>query len=384
MVRLRNAHRPVGAGLTNAGYQVGMWLVLVTLVLLHPGCAKPRSQADTFTPSSVHPEFETASLCILRNKGLRVGVRPSVGGRVVLLTLGDSGNLLDSDLSSWSRDPAQPPTLDTQIPGLKGHTVWLSPQEEWWTRQDLHADKKRGREPWPPDPVLEYGTCRVIERGQSYIIMELPPSPYTGVQLRKTVELVSGSTVRLTVTATNTRREPLTWGLWSNTRVPPSSRAYVPINEPGRVRSEMLTWRPSAERPWPFAVQEGFAFLDPAARPQAGVQSINSKLLVDTNSGLIACFVGDHLLINRSDPRRSTSVHPRHAPIEIFGSRHRHGKGDVLELEMHGSQTTLGPGESVTFAETWTILPHTGSSNPTAQVRFLRSILPGIQAESLP
>ena len=111
-------------------------------------------------------------LQILKNKDIKLGVLPHLGGRIVSLTVANGENLLSSDSSLWNHQFDKP--IKDYVSGeflqLRGHIAWIGPQSEWWTHQDIHIDKRDQKINWPPDPFLIYGIIKFKRKAKTQFL----------------------------------------------------------------------------------------------------------------------------------------------------------------------------------------------------------------------
>lgn len=375
------------------GQPAGNWAqaagagLVIACVLSLCGCYPVKLDLDRREPLA--KDFQ--SVVLLERDGLKVGVIPEVGGRIVYLSHEGSDNLLDSPARFWSDRPKQPIYVNTPAPAINGHTTWLSPQSQWWTEQDIFPDRKARRSPWPPDPFLDIGPGKIVAQTPTSLVVELPVSPYTGVQMTKTIELQRWPYIMVSATITNKRSEPVTWGLWSNTRTAPGSRAYVPLPDQKRLRFGLRSTAPSIDQVWPFKLTEGWIHFDDDAKPEKPFPAIAGKLGIDTDQRIVGCFVNDRLLLKRAALVLSSEIHPDHSGTEIFARRThktRSENSDFIELEFHGPCVTLQPGQSISFSEFWFVAKPSESvqhGDPGTQVRYLKQLISEIDlAEPAP
>jgi len=333
------------------------------------GCATRRAREKEIAMAA------EKCLLILENDRIRVGILPHVGGRIVLLRRPDGENVLHSDPTLWTtpESEAPEPTVDAPFAAYNGHITWVGPQSGWWTQQNLDAVRRERAPGWPPDPWIVLGRFEVEEKTEDRVKMVGPASPVTGLRMMREIELRDDGTVFVRVTAENTRREPVSWDLWSNTRMAGRNRCYVPCTK-SRVRVEFKTGNMAADRPMPVDGDDGFFTFDPPRRFEDGVMSYVSKAFIAPKIGLIAGFTSEDVLLKRAELPGPKDVHPEQSPVEIYQALSADGKRDLLELEMHGPFRTLAPGESMTFEETWQVLPYRGPDTPAAHVSFLRKL----------
>jgi len=105
--------------------------LLVALLFLLNSCDKKHNQPD--------------SLISLSNGTIEIGLLPEVGGRLVRVSLTGQANIIQSDTTLWNEPSSQRPSLNPLKPfkAYNGEINWVSPQSEWWVKQDSFPDLKR-------------------------------------------------------------------------------------------------------------------------------------------------------------------------------------------------------------------------------------------------
>jgi hypothetical protein len=148
----------------------------------------------------------------LSNGLIRLVAVPDIGGRIMAYDLGPYAYFfVDPDLAGKLFTPEENygkgELADWKNYG--GDKTWPAPQG-WDNDEQWHG---------PPDPVLDTGRYRVMEShssdGNASILMESPPDPVTGVQIRRRFQLIHGSSrVKVTLIFKNTKETPIRWGIW--------------------------------------------------------------------------------------------------------------------------------------------------------------------------
>jgi len=172
------------------------------------------------------------NLVLLRNNNIELGVSLALGGNVMILKLHNHNSIIKSDTITvpvtLSNDPLENAKLD--FIEYNGQTVWIGPQSEWWTQQDLHKERKDSKAVWPPDPYIMYGKYKIISQTDTSLIIEGPVSPISGLQMTKEITLI-GNKVRFKIVAQNKSNRNVSWDLWFNMRLNGMARAYIPVNK---------------------------------------------------------------------------------------------------------------------------------------------------------
>ena len=305
------------------------------------------------------PETETGGvtndLLVLENASGRLVVSRH-GGTVLEYRSHGLSSPLDVDWKlAEDSDKVPPPSPQSPHFGVKGHTTWVAPQDEWWKHQKIGPD--RGR--WPPDPWLTTAVYEIIRYSETQLVLQSPKSPVSGVQMTKMFALLDDGRAEVDATITNIRDKDIQWGIWSNTRVNPHAVVLVPISENTPLKFEFETRTPLLTRAWDYEVTDGFWLTDTRG-PYADAHKRGGKVFIDSAEGIAAAAYGNNIFIKRaiSPTKVGKSAHG-HATVEIF--YHRASATDILlELELHGPLINLLPGDSLLFRETWEIVSFEG------------------------
>jgi len=288
---------------------------------------------------------EEAPLLLLTNDCIVVGILPRIGGRIVLLRAPEGPNVLLSDPACWSDEPV--PAADAEFIPYNGHITWVGPQSGWWADQDVNPARREAGAAWPPDPWLIYGEYRVEKRTSTSVRLVGPDSPVCGLRMTKEVGLGEGGTVVVNVTAQNIRDRPVTWDIWSNTRLPGRCTVLTHAGAEGSCRVEQ------GKTPLPYQIVAGAFTFDVTAPVPEGEASMSAKAFIDSPTGFLGAVNGDHFFVKRTGRRSRAQVHPEQAFVEVYQSVARAPDPGLLELEFHSALRTLAPGESMSFSETW-------------------------------
>jgi len=327
---------------------------------------------------------ETNAMLMLNTPEVEVGVLPHVGGRIVLLRKPGGANVLLSDPALWNEPDSAIPTPEKvrQSPfffkAYRGHILWVGPQSEWYNHQAFYPQKKGN--PWPPDPFLTWGRYTVVEKSERRLVLQSPESPVSGVIFTKAIEIASNGEVRIKNTARNIRSEPVSWDLWSNTRVSPFARVYVPLR--GSMRIETGTGANFEKQPFQYDIVDGFLVIDNRRHPLvAPCTSAGGKAFLDARAGFIAAFENGMCLIKRFPVVADAQACKGQANIEVYYNIDvRKPDASEMELENHGPFQTLPPGGILEMDESLTVVDYTGESTAAAQIAFLKTL--GLGAES--
>lgn len=309
---------------------------------------------------------------VLQNDVATLAIMPRLGGRVVEYRLKDRDNVLLADPKTWAKPEAIPvPAGDAPWRTFNGHIYWLSPQAEFWAHQTISPKRKGG---WPPDPWLIYGDFKPVEQTGSMVKLQGPPSKVSGIQMTKAFTLKADGGVEIIVTATNIRKTPVTWAIWSNTRVPVQAHSYVPLKDNTKMWFKFRTRSPLTHTYVRHEIINGFFAYQTRSVPEGFVRQGGKVLFSNTDGDCIAAFVGNTLFIKRTPVTSNDKLPPDHGYIELY-SHIQSEEETLLELEMHGPCTRLAPGESMTMTETWELHPYDGAADPRAHTVVLKKLL---------
>ena len=339
-------------------------LLILALPLLGTGCAT--------TGGELRAEKH---LAVLQNSRIVVGVLPQVGGLVVVLRQPKGGNVLKAVPELWDEPPEKRivPSPFYEWKAYYGETVWLGPQSEWWTHQDLNKERRDSKAGFPPDPYLAIAPYRVAERRGDYIKMIGPDSPISGVRLEKEIRINQDGTVRFKAKAVNVTDKPLAWDLWFNMRLDGFGRAYAPVDDKGLLR--LAGAEKDFASPMPHEIADGFFTFVPKEPPREK-QCLVRKAFIHPRRGLIVGFAGNQAVAIRFDATSREAMHPEQTNVEIYNNVPHKRADALLELEHHAALRTLQPGESMEAEETWTVMDYSGANTSVDHVRFIEKQFP--------
>lgn len=303
----------------------------------------------------------------LENAAVVVEVAPTLGGRIATLRRPQGENVL------LYTAPASAPTPSPEGPFLpaNGHVVWIGPQSDWWTQQELNPERAKAHATWPPDPYLEYGTMTVSEQTPTSLGLRGPASPVSGIQLSTTIRLEADGAVVQTIAVTNVSTHAVSWDLWPNTRVRPDARFYAPYAAGSRLKVVFGSNNPTAEMPLPPVVADDLLSFDTTIAPGTENQLHLAKAyLPSTEPRLFAVAPHDLLAVVARAP--AGAVHPDQSPIEVFQLVGGDPVRALLELEFHSAYVTLPPGGVLRTAVAWQVSPYSGEPTPAAHRRAVK------------
>ena len=294
-------------------------------------------------------------LITLSNGTIEIKLLPAVGGTLVSASLTGHENILNSDSMQWNESSDKRPTIDPSQPfkAYNGMIVWLSPQSEWWVKQDKYPELKKKRSQWPPDPYLTSAAYKITKQTASEITLQGPESPNTHVQFTKTFR-IDGNKVFITANARNCSKDTVSWGLWFNTRMNGWDKVFVPADSIDLVKTQYMTY-PAIHQP-ALKYSDGCYSYQPVA-PESGQAAYKSKSFFSMENPVIIGYKANQYLIIRSDKVDPAKIHPDQGRIEIYVENSTQKVNDLQELEMHFAYEKIAPGASIEASQDWEIIP---------------------------
>ena len=315
----------------------------------------------------------TSNLVVLSNGTIEIRIIPEVGGTLVHASLTGKPNILLSDSTLWNESPGQRPSLDPNAPfkTYNGHITWLSPQGEWWIKQDSFPELKKAHPRWPPDPILTVAPYRIISQTASEITLQSPESPYSHVQFTKTYR-IEGNKVFLSTSAKNTSKKTVSWGLWHNTRMNGWDFVFIKADSTALQKTEY--YNRGKEKNPELHFRNGFFTFDSYA-PKSAKTVYKAKAFLDVKTPLIAGHHQNQWLIIRSDVIDNSQIHSEESRVQLYIENSYRAATDLQELEMQFAYQRIAPGASIDAAETWEIIPASGKNDKYELLEELRGML---------
>lgn len=311
---------------------------------------------------------KSESVVWLKNDQIQVGILVDVGGRVVWTSLLGHENLLLSDSAQWSQPESMRPEMTPNKPFMayNGHINWLSPQSEWWIKQDSFPKLKERRAEFPPDPYWIYAPYKILSKTDTSLVLQSPPSPYTHVQFEKTVS-IRNNQVHLKTIATNIGMDTVSWGLWFNTRMNAQSEVFVPAQRVKLTKAQNWTEMPKLD-----SCDGYFSFIP---ETPTSYRPNRAKAFFSSPNSLIAGHQSKQWLIIQTNPLQQNQVHPEQGQIELYMENASNSKRDIQELEMHFNYQAIAPEKSIEASQLWTVKPGSDTKDKSALRKELDSIL---------
>lgn len=305
---------------------------------------------------SCNMSLKKQQVITLSNNELQISVCTKSGGRLVFLGLKGASNMLKVNPDIWEGPtsiPANPTPFDEFV-GYNGAIMWLSPQSEWWTQQDVNPQRKLERSVWPPDPYLIYGNNEVISLNDSSVILRSPYSPVSGITMYKTFS-INKNTLFISTRITNDADYDVAWGIWSNARFDINTLFFVPdVND----SSLWFTFDSSGKqsRVAHSLENQNFSFIIPDDSLK-GSSDFMTKAYMYSKTGHIVAANNGQMLVMSFNPAKPEKIHPNHGLIEIYIETSTDGENNLLELEHHSEYKKLRPGESLVYDQKWFLFP---------------------------
>ena len=287
---------------------------------------------------------EETNLLTIRGQGIVAGILPDAGGRLVLLRTEKGKNWLDSNPAAWGALHPQPALESPFSYSLFGAVVWAGPQSAFWTDQDLDPGRKARKAIWPPDPFNEWGRASVQKKSETEVLLRVPASPVTGLQMTKIYRISKTGELTLEIIATNTRPRLVRWDLWPDIHVDPHATVYVPLAPDRPLRVEF----PSGDKKEGAIARDGAQVISPGV--SAGGKEWSTKAFIHTSQQKATCVRDGKSLVLEGSLTDANRVHPEQAAVEIYRLG---GDQPRLEVEMHSAYCSLQPDESLSFTLTF-------------------------------
>ena len=247
---------------------------------------------------------------VLHNGNATMSVDPAKGGKILSL------KYQDNELLSQSRWPES-----------LGSTFWTSPQKEW---------------NWPPVPEFDKMPYTVENRSDAQLVIRSQKSERLGFTIGKTftADAADGAFV-VTYSIRNESSEERRVAPWEITRVP---------NADGIIFFEAV-----GDSVWPaglmqFQSTSGVVWYLTDEAPQ------NRKVNAD-GRGWLGYYANNIALVKKFQDLKAGEAAPGEAEVQVYVNR---GK-TYIELESQGAYTLLQPGEQLTWAVRWYVVPVDGN-----------------------
>lgn len=315
---------------------------------------------------------DTDPLIFLENDNIRAGFLPEVGGRLVFLGRPGGENLLKSDSTLWSEsgEVRLAPSAAADWKAYEGHIIWIGPQSEWWTHQDMNPKRRNSKALWPPDPYLIYGNFKVLEQTASSLMLEGPASPVSGVQLTKRYSLTE-SGLEIEVKMTNSSDIPVSWDIWSNARFEEYTLFFVPRCEKGILRIDTNERGKSAGLKGEI-VESAFTFVNQTS--ESGNEAGSAKAFLHPEQGRIVAVEKGSMLVMDFDYVEQDQIHPEQAFVEVYKMFTPGGSEGLLELEHHSAYKVMQPSDSHTLKEAWSIYEYSGKMEVEEALKYYNTL----------
>lgn len=299
----------------------------------------------------------------LQTDQLQLQVSSAFGGRVLSLHRKGEPNFLRVGAAVKSQPSPEVKAESGDIAYL-GHDVWVGPQSQWWSHQQINPERRAASANWPPDPWLSLAPAQWLQRDPDQLRLRGAASPVTGMQLEKTFRLDAAhpDTVHVQVNGRNIRDTPVAWDLWFNTRVHPNTRVFVPVGSADDIRVDGAPDASLPDHQW----QGGMLTL----RAGDASRGPRGKWFVQPSAGWMAGFNGRQVLVIRFAHQPVSAIHPQQGQVELYLDAGGIAEG-LLEMEVHAPYKTLQPGQQMQAAEQWTLLAWEGGDDAPAQRAFL-------------
>jgi hypothetical protein len=192
--------------------------------------------------------------------------------------------------------------------------------------------------------------------------------------MTKRISILPDGRASVKVTAVNGRKEKVRWDLWSNVRVRPAARVWVPVS--GGLRIEHSAAADGKSAALDYEIRDGwFRFLDDEPAPE-GAEARVAKAFLTPSAGIIAAFHEDSAFIRSFAVTDPAKVAPDQGVVEVYRRADADAAKSLFELEVHGAYTELAPKEEMSVEEVWEVRK-APAGDPAAEVAWLKELKPG-------
>lgn len=306
----------------------------------------------------------------LKSSSVKAQILPKIGGRLVFFS-NNNENILKSDKKLWDGSGKPAVEASSDFMPYNGAIVWLGPQSEWWTQQEVNAERKKEKAVWPPDPFLIYGEFSVIEQTDTSVSLKSPDSPVSGVSMIKKYELSKDGVLTCTASITNITDRPIQWDIWFNTRMDGYCKSYTFCQTQANCRIDTMQWE--GAQSMPFEQNGGYICYKPSD-PEPEFKSRSSKAFIHAEKTFMAGFTDNRLLLIEFEDKNINDIHPEQALVEIFCHTEHSPSNSLLELEYHSEYKSLQPNETLSATQRWTVHNYSGGTSTENQIETLKKL----------
>jgi hypothetical protein len=248
------------------------------------------------------------------------------------------------------RDLDRPVATDPADPAFESYVfrggcyTWISPQSAWVGRDGARSD-------WPPDPAMDRGPVRIIERTPASLTTRTPLTRL-GLVEHKTFTLTPEGG-ELSYALINPGDAPIEAAAWINTAVARRDRIalYMPEGTTLRGWDDVSVARLESILSPPTA--HGWRLVElHRASWQGGI-----KVWVDTpaRDATIGVWREGRWLVRTLAPL--DAPHAQRVPSEVPVAVYIDPADELIEAELIAPATRILPGQAVEATERWSVLP---------------------------
>ena len=215
-----------------------------------------------------------------------------------------------------------------------GDKTWPAPQADW---------PKVGKRGWPPPPAFDQMPVTATTEGDK-ILLTSAIDPWFGIRTKRVLEL-HASLPRLTIRTTYEKVEgaPLKAGVWIITQLKDPVLVVAPLPEKSRF-AEGFDKQSAENLPTDLTVTNGLVTL--RRHPTKSTK-------IGTDAGTLL-WVGDKTMVRIDSPRIDGAGYPDNgSSAEVYTNGGESWK--YVELEMLGPLADLGPGDTLSQTNTYTL-----------------------------
>jgi hypothetical protein len=287
----------------------------------------------------------------LSNGCVGFSVVPSIGGRVMDLSLGETRVFYTNPRLRGKAIPALTGSEFSLGRNYGGSKVWPAPQG-WSSEQEW---------PGPPDAVVDcgfYGWHATLGPNVATVHLQSTHDEYSGITMRREIKIVGeSSSVEVLHTMENTSRRPVRWSIWQVSQVDASQGLEIFVPAKG-------VHQTFGDRPYAAVL-----FNAAERRVRLKYEDHVAKLAVEADQGWFASLDRARgLVLAETFPIIAGASYPDGAPVAFWISGHGtftlHGdQVDMssvaggcdphVETEIMSPLTDLEPDQSCQFRTAW-------------------------------
>ncbi len=375
---MSNAHPSCSNAQFSTAAAIAVATTAVATSAMMSGCRGIGSTAFVTMPTQERETVREGAVRIDAH-GVRLEYAPDID-RVVFIGPIDEAGDNDGPNLVFVNAMEEEPDGDGGYTFFGGLYSWVSPQngERGW----MGAEGERS--PWPPDPAMDRGPTRIVQRS-SDSLTAVSPVDRQGLQQTKSLRVTDGGEVEVAVTVRNVSEASKLRGVWLNTAVETGGVIAVKLADaPGVDASEASAGWERGVAAWND--DPASRLLDIASGPVAGSWTLidtadatwqgGTKFFIDGATEIAVWspakddegggyWLHRRLVNPMSVGDRTVLIEHGEAPVAIYIDPAGLPSGALIEAELYSPMVELQPGDEVTQREVWRVIP-AATADPAA------------------